>query len=294
MTALIDTGELPRTLAPCRAGRHDPTTSLLSGELWRATLTPHGPGTLHLDWRTGTLQAHAWGPGADWLLDGVPRLVGAHDAPPALDHGHPVVIEAWSRHRSLRIGATGTLYHDLLPVVLAQRITAGEAVRQWGRLVRALGEAAPGPKGLLLPPTPEALLARPAWWYHPLGVEAKRADALREVARHASKLWSWSALPAAECAAMLGLIRGVGPWTVGCAVGTALGDPDAVAVGDFHLKHLVVHALTGRPRGTDEEMLRLLEPYAGQRGRVVRLLQLHVGAAPAFGPRQRIVHIDRL
>ena len=53
---------------------------------------------------------------------------------------------------------------------------------------------------------------------------------------------------------------------------SAMGDPDAVAVGDYHLKNLVVHALAGEPRGTDERMLELLAPYAGQRGRVIRLL----------------------
>ena len=71
------------------------------------------------------------------------------------------------------------------------------------------------------------------------------------------------------------------------------GDPDAVAVGDFHLKHMVTHALTGRSRGTDEEMMALLEPYRGQRGRVVRLLLLDGHRAPSFGPRQRVLPMHR-
>lgn len=72
-----------------------------------------------------------------------------------------------------------------------------------------------------------------------------------------------------------------------------MGDPDAVAVGDFHLKNVIVHTLTGRPRGSDEEMLELLAPYAGQRGRVVRLLLQAGASAPKFGPRQRVVSISR-
>jgi hypothetical protein len=41
----------------------------------------------------------------------------------------------------------------------------------------------------------------------------------------------------------------------------------------------------GARRGSDERMLELLEPYAGQRGRVVRLLE-HAGAGPGRrGPR---------
>jgi 3-methyladenine DNA glycosylase/8-oxoguanine DNA glycosylase len=53
----------------------------------------------------------------------------------------------------------------------------------------------------------------------------------------------------------------------------ALGDPDAVSVGDYHLPHLVCWALAGERRGTDERMLELLEPYRGQRARVALLLE---------------------
>jgi hypothetical protein len=41
------------------------------------------------------------------------------------------------------------------------------------------------------------------------------------------------------------------------------------------------------------QMLQLLEPYAGQRGRVIRLLGLDGNAAPKFGPRQRIQPMHR-
>ena len=53
----------------------------------------------------------------------------------------------------------------------------------------------------------------------------------------------------------------------------ALGDPDAVSVGDAHLSNVVAFALTGAARGTDERMLELLAPWAGHRARVVRLLE---------------------
>jgi hypothetical protein len=48
---------------------------------------------------------------------------------------------------------------------------------------------------------------------------------------------------------------------------------------------MVAWALAREPRGTDERMLELLEPYRGQRGRVVRLLELAGMKAPRFGPR---------
>ena len=80
-------------------------------------------------------------------------------------------------------------------------------------------------------------------------------------------------------------VHGVGPWTAAETVSVALGDADAVSVGDFHIPNLVAWALAGEPRGTDERMLELLEPYRGQRGRVIRLLEASGISAPRFGPR---------
>ena len=74
-------------------------------------------------------------------------------------------------------------------------------------------------------------------------------------------------------------------WTAAEAAQRAFGHPDAVSVGDYHLHDLVVYALTGRPRGSDAEMLALLEPWAGQRQRIVRLIELSGVAKPRFGPR---------
>jgi 3-methyladenine DNA glycosylase/8-oxoguanine DNA glycosylase len=73
----------------------------------------------------------------------------------------------------------------------------------------------------------------------------------------------------------------------------ALGDPDAVAVGDYWLKHVVSYALTGEARGTDERMLELLEPWRGQRGRVCRLLVSGAPRVPRFGPRLPLRAIAR-
>ena len=141
----------------------------------------------------------------------------------------------------------------------------------------------------MLPPSPAALAGRPAWWFHPLGIEAKRAEALRTLGKHAEKLWAWADLPVSEAHAKLALLPGIGPWTIGSVMASAMGDADAVAVGDFHLKNVVANALAGEPRGTDDRMLELLAPYAGQRGRVVRLLLLDGHRAPSYGPRKRIL-----
>ncbi|MGZ4152311.1 MAG: DNA-3-methyladenine glycosylase 2 family protein, partial [Actinomycetota bacterium] len=89
-------------------------------------------------------------------------------------------------------------------------------------------------------------------------------------------------------------LPGIGPWTVAGVARLALGDTDAVSVGDFHLPNTVCWALAGEPRGTDERMLELLEPYRGQRGRVQRLLEAGKISAPAYGPRMEPGAIERI
>lgn len=281
-------------VAPLRQGRCDPTTVVSPGHVVRATLTPDGPGTVSIRWSQSAIDADAWGPGRNWLLRQVPAMIGVADTGHRFVDAHPAILGAQRNHPGLRLGASGTLYHDLLPTVLAQRITAGEAVLQWRRLCEQLGEPAPGPfPGLLLPPAPRRLASMPSWWFHPLGVERSRAQTLIEVARHADKLWAWAEAGSTTAACMLMRLRGVGEWTIGVVLGLSLGEPDAVAVGDYHLKNTIAFALAGEARATDERMLELLAPYRGQRGRVVRLLSLDGHGAPKFGPRQRVLPMAR-
>ena len=99
--------------------------------------------------------------------------------------------------------------------------------------------------------------------------------------------------PSATVATALQRFPGVGPWTVAETIAISHGDADALSVGDFHLKHLVAWQLSGRPRGTDEEMIELLERFRPHRGRVIRLLAT-LGHAPAFGPRMPIRSIAEI
>jgi 3-methyladenine DNA glycosylase/8-oxoguanine DNA glycosylase len=79
-------------------------------------------------------------------------------------------------------------------------------------------------------------------------------------------------------------VPGVGVWTAAETAQRALGDADAVSVGDYHLAAFVGWALTGE-RTDDAGMLALLEPYRGHRYRAVRMLELHVPPQPRRGPR---------
>ena len=148
----------------------------------------------------------------------------------------------------------------------------------------------------MLPPSPDVLASLPYHAFHGFGIERKRAESLISVAKHfdfLSRIMDNNLSPG-EMTQKLQMIPGVGVWTAAVAGGLAFGDPDALLVGDFHVKNTVAYALTGNIRGTDEEMVQTLTPYAGQRHRVVRWLQLSGIKAPARGPRRRIVSITRL
>ncbi len=286
--------DLAATLSPLQRGAGDPTTRVSSGEAWRAIRTPDGPATVHATSAGDAIEAEAWGRGADWALDRAPGLVGAEDDDADFEPHHDVIAELWKRHRGVRITRTGVVMPTLLAAILEQKVTGQEARRAWRRMVRAVGEPAPGDAGLVLPPDPARLAELGYFEFHPLGVERRRAELIRHVCSRATWIEACIALPLEVAGARLGSINGIGPWTVAEVARLALGDADAVSVGDYHLPHLVSWALAGEPRGTDEQMLELLEPYRGHRGRVQRLLEAGHVKAPKFGPRADVRAIDRL
>jgi 3-methyladenine DNA glycosylase/8-oxoguanine DNA glycosylase len=277
-----------------RRGLGDPTIRLGSGAVIRATRTPDGPATIHLRHRGDRVEAEAWGPGAERLLADLPALVGLDDDSSVLRPAHPVVREMAGRLRGLRIGRTGNVMEALVPAIIEQKVTGSEAFRAWRLLVTRHGERAPGPFDLWVPPPPPVIAALPYFAFHPLGVERRRADTVRRVTARADRLADLATLPLRDAYRRMTSFPGVGPWTAAEVALRALGDPDAVSIGDFHLPHLVSWALAGEPRGDDARMLQLLEPYTGQRGRVVRLLEASGMRPPAYGPRLAPRRIEAL
>ncbi len=264
------------------------------GAVVRASRTPEGPVTVSFAQTDGGVLAEAWGPGSDWVLERTLSWIGALDDDSDFDPPPGLVRDLWRRHRAMRIPRTDLVTERLIPVVLEQKVTGAEARSAYRRLVRALAEPAPGPFGLTLPPDPARVAELPYFAFHPFGIERRRAEVLRATCARASWLDEAAALPLDDARDRLGSLRGIGPWTIAEVSRVALGDADAVSVGDFHLPHLVAWALAGEPRGTDERMLELLEPYRPHRGRVQRLLEGSGIRAPAFGPRLEPRAIDRI
>ncbi|HEX9609542.1 MAG TPA: DNA-3-methyladenine glycosylase 2 family protein [Candidatus Limnocylindria bacterium] len=276
--------DLATTLGPLRHGAGDRTIRLTRAEAWLAFRTATGPATLRLRLVGSTaLEAHAWGEGGAAALEGVPALVGELDEPDGLVAHHPVVRDLQRRHAGMRMPRSGRLFDALVPSVIEQKVVGSEAYRCYGALLRRASEPAPGPGGLLLPPAPHALAAMPYYAFHPLGLERRRAEVIRYAARRAA--WLEASDGPAEAERRLRSLPGVGAWTAAEVVRSALGDPDAISVGDYHLPDTVAWALAGEARADDARMLELLEPYRGQRGRVQRLLEVGRVTAPRYGPR---------
>jgi 3-methyladenine DNA glycosylase/8-oxoguanine DNA glycosylase len=253
--------------------------------------TPEGAATVHLRRSGSRVEARAFGPGAERGLGLVAGFCGTEDDPTTLVTDHQVVGPLAREHSGWRFGRTGLVFEALLNAIVAQKVTGKEAARSGRALIRRFSEQAPGPEELPLTPDPERLAAAPYYEYHPLGIEQRRADTIRRAAADAVRINQLVGVPAVEARTYLERLTGIGEWTSAETVAISHGDADAVSVGDFHLKHIVVWHLTGRPRGTDEEMLALLEPFRPHRGRVVRLLET-LGHEPAFGPRQPLRSIS--
>ncbi|MFH8805444.1 DNA-3-methyladenine glycosylase family protein [Streptomyces sp. NPDC017936] len=292
--------ELGVVLGPLRRGPGDPTfRATPDGSVWRASLTPVGPGTLRVAVVPGggAVRGEAWGPGAEWLLEQLPELLGASDDPSAFVPRHRVVAMARHRRPGLRLTRTGLVLESLIPSVLEQKVTTVEAYRAWRLLVRAFGEPAPGPAAggrLWVMPAPRTWALIPSWEWHRAGVDDKRASTILRAVRVAGRLEEAVRMPARDAQARLEVVPGIGPWTSAETVQRSHGAADAVTVGDLHLPGIVGWALAGNRSADDAVMLELLEPYAGQRHRAARLILLSGRVPPRRAPRMPVGDIGKL
>jgi 3-methyladenine DNA glycosylase/8-oxoguanine DNA glycosylase len=281
--------DLRLTIGTLAHGSGDPTQRIAAGRLWRAGNTPHGPATLALHVSTApvrTIHAQAWGPGAEWMLDGLPDLLGERDDITGFAPAHPVLRETWRRHQSLRIPRTRQVLDMLVPAIIEQKVTGAEAHRSWRELCWRYGEQAPGPVPVKLrvPPTPERLRTLADWDWHRAGVTPQRRQTIRAACQAAARLEEAVGMEPPHAMARLRVIPGIGQWTAAEVAQRSFGDADAVSVGDYHIPGLVGWALVGR-KLDDDGMLEVLAEYVPHRHRVVRLVELSGIGKPRFGPR---------
>lgn len=179
----------------------------------------------------------------------------------------------------VRLSVTPRLREAFGRSVIEQLVQGKEARRSIAQMVVCAGAQVNATQWLW--PTARALGSTPVWDLRRCGVSGRMATALHAGAVEDSRLEAarrdWGLLDR-----RLRALPGVGPWT-SAETRVRLGDPDAVSVGDYHLPTTVGYALSGPdgdgPDGTwtDAGMLELLAPYAGQRGRVIRLAEMAAG-----------------
>lgn len=288
---IVDFGapfDLARSLRPWAAGLYDPCGRVQQDRVVRATRTVDGPATIAVEAQGAddVVRVRAWGPGAASLIARAEVLLGCDDRPETFVPHHPIVAKIWADHPGLRLTRAPSLFETLVMTVLEQRVTTREAMRSWTKLVRRFAEPAPGPWSLLLPPPAHELARMPYYAYHPLGVEARRAETIRNLALRVRRVEPLRDAPLAEARAKLASLPGIGPWTIELAAGNVLGDPDALPIGDYHLPNEVAWLLEREPRANDARMVALLEPFRGHRYRVVQLVHLSGNTAPRYGPRR--------
>jgi 3-methyladenine DNA glycosylase/8-oxoguanine DNA glycosylase len=278
------------------AGPGDPTQRVTADELVRASRTPEGPATLHLRLDgPETLQARAWGSGADWALGQAPDLVGlSAPAPVEPSPDDPPALQRMARRAlGMRLPRTRRVVELLTLIVLQQKVSGKESKRAFHHLVREFSEPAPGPAGLSLPLSPEQLRELPPAAFQPLGILARQGETLQRIGWHATRLEQAAEMEPAEAERRLRAVPGIGIWSARLALLHGLGDADAVPLGDWNLPSAVAFNLVGEERADDARMLELLEPYRGRRGVVIRWIMAGGKHPPRRGPRMPLRPVPR-
>lgn len=237
---------------------------------------------------TGHIELSAWGTGAEWSLTQAPALLGAADDRSGFQAHHPALAQVLRRYPHWRVGRSGLVIDALIPAVIEQKVTGQEAFAAYRRLVRRYGESAPGPGGteldLRVQPTAATIGSIPSWEWLRLPVDGGRSRPLINALRSASALERAGARSSADLDRVLTSLPGIGRWTSAEVRQRALGDPDAISFGDYHVAKDIGWALTGE-RLDDDALAELLEPYRPHRFRVQALLALAGAGAPRRGPR---------
>lgn len=287
-------GDLARWVTTDRARRGGVAVRVPGGAVRRAEPGPSGPLILEARPEGTVLALEVWGPAGtaadavECALAATAAWAGLHDDAGGfvdLIGAHPVLRTLHRRLGTPRLPRLPRLGEAFGRAVLAQLVQSPEAHRSAAQVTVLAGAQAPG--GLWCWPTAARIGATPAWALRRCGVSLRAARALHTAAvaepRLVEAVGDWPLLDA-----RLRALPGVGVWT-SAETRLALGDADAVSVGDYHLPALVGTVLGGGPADvpraawTDAGMLALLAPYAGQRGRAIRLVM--AGAAAGLVPR---------
>jgi 3-methyladenine DNA glycosylase/8-oxoguanine DNA glycosylase len=289
--------DLVATMSLVGMSRRDPSMRVLDRRtVALATNTDEGSATGMFAHRGAVITVDAWGDGASHLVARAATLAGLHDRPLDFVPAHRGLAALVRRFPGLRLTAGADPIEIAMHAVFAQRITAAEARRSWWLFVRRFGEPAPGPLGLMTPPRAHVVARLERDVLLRLGLDLHRTRALWAVAREAERLRA-DAGDVERLTARLHALPGIGPWTIALVRHFAYGDSRAVPLDDWHIGRDLCFALSGEQFAGDERMLELLAPFAGNEGRVWRLISAagihHPRRAPGRAPNPLLASASR-
>jgi 3-methyladenine DNA glycosylase/8-oxoguanine DNA glycosylase len=274
------------------------------GAVRRAEPGPAGPLVLEARSEPGGVVLEVWGPpetpagDAEAARDAAVGWAGLRDDLDGfadLASAHPVAREVLRQVGEPRLSRMPRVGEALGRAVLSQLIQGVEANRSIAQVAVLAGSPAAG--GLWTWPDAREIAAVDAYRLRRCGLSLRRVRTLHEGALADRRLTASAAQQDWErLDRQLRTLPGCGAWT-SAETRIALGDADAVSVGDYHHPSLV-GALLGDRRARredhdDAEMLELLAPFAPHRGRLVRMLEQAaargiVSAWPRRGPRRAL------
>jgi 3-methyladenine DNA glycosylase/8-oxoguanine DNA glycosylase len=270
-SVVIEPFDLGATMAQQVLGHFDPTGARSADAFRKVHMTAGGQPVAWLFTRTDNgFRVRVHGTNAAEVLSDFLACFPLADGCDAFDPRHPILRRVVRLHGGLRLLRVPWAFDVAAGAVLQQRVRWQVAYGDFRRIANRWGTAA---SGCMAFPTARQLAAVPVAAIEAQGIDPKRARALHALARlEALRPFLAAESDPNRLRLRLRQVRGIGPWTANMIAGYAAGDPDAVPTGDLHLPSLVTAALASEPEGTDDRMLELLEPYRGQRFRVVRLL----------------------
>lgn len=277
-------------IRPLRRGAADPAFQRdPDGAVWRSARTPEGPATVRIRRHRplGEIEVAAWGPGADWMVEQAPSMLGADDDVATFAPRHPAVRAAWARDPHWRVTRTGLVFESLVAAVIEQKVTGQEARAGWRALLSRFGEPAPGPgaaRGMRVLPPPADVARIASWDWLALHIDGARSRAIVTAARAAPSLERTVGLAGEEVERRLRSLPGIGVWTAAEIRQRAHGDADAVSFGDYHIARHVGWALLGHDID-DDQLAELLEPDRPHRYRVQHVVTTRLPGRPRRGPR---------
>lgn len=282
--------DLDRTMNVFSMGRGNPCLRHNKAAAQLTFKTPDGPVALAATRGSDGLSVLSQGPGADWIEPHLPAIFGLLDDPSRFRPEGDMKRLA-QEVEGLRLPTWPVVFERLVQIVLQQLISYRDACRAWRLMVRRYGEEIPGSEGLFHAPTAQRLGGLAVHELMACEVLPKHARIVLQLAKQAAgleRLWAAGLQAGAIDRLSDFLLKqpGIGPWTVGNLRGAGLGDADAIVLGDYGHAHHVTHFFTGEERGTDEQMVELLEPYRPHRFRVLVILIQAAKPPPRRGPKR--------